>query len=524
LSQVITARFNGIPCTAEYSLTLGVSAGSGSIEFSDISVRLPHRGTLLISDSTNTISLANLYVDKPRVEGDAASGYKLSATVHDRRYAWQWGMIFGVYNQLDFTNTPKKEKTLQELIQLCLWELGENIGTIQLIDIPVTYPSVQWEPENPATALDDLCDEAGLVIGINTAVKNNPIVICPYDKDRQVPPQVMTNAMEGVSSAIKPKEVYFVGGRDILQVKFGKLVPVGEDIDGGIKKIDDLSYAPDDWGVSLGKLFTDLANPAQIELADKSVFKWYAIDFDKHDAETVLPLLTEIVDTIDDEGVTKRDKPYILGTKVVWDGVAFVNKPNQKISDGFSLDKNLGLVKFNEVVVKHQADGLESLKFEPAVLTLVAAHTRKASNGKLDFFTRSKAVPGGTEIPVYYEDSKVVQMYKPGTSWGMTPVNYTDTTDHADNVLKSLVKYYVNRFPKMYTYPGIFNIGAWGSIRNVVWRADPDTGASTEIHKDMEIPKPLLPDFTERQMRRKFKILWKTRKDTREVRKEWPYE
>ena len=524
MSQVITARFNGMPCSAEYSLTLGASAGSGSIEFADLSVNLPYKGTLLIGDGTNFIQLSNLYVDKPRIEGDADAGFKLSATVHDRRYAWQWGMIFGSYNQPDYTSVPKKEKTLQQLIEMCLWKLGEDPGTYKLIDIPVTYPSVKWEPENPATALDDLCDEAGLVIGIDTAVNNNPVVICPYNHDRQVPVHVMTNSVEGVSSAIKPKQVYFIGGKNIIQRKFENLVPVGEDIDGGIKRIDDLSYAPDDWGVSLGKLFTDLANPAQMELADKCIFKWYAIDFDKYDADKELPLLTEIVDTIIDEGVEKRDKPYILGSKVVWDGVSFVNKDNQKISDGFTLDKKLGLVKFNEVVTKTKITSLENHGFEPAVLHLVAAFKQKTYNNILDFFSMSKLVPGGTELDVYYEDNKVVAMLKPDTSWGLTPVNYTEISDHAKKVLDSVVKYYVNRFPKIYTYPGVFNIGAWGGIRNVVWRADPETGATTEIHKDMEIPKPLMPDFTERQMRRKFKILWKTRKDTREVRKEWPYE
>jgi hypothetical protein len=510
-------------CDAEFSLVLGSSSGTGTISFHDTSVNLPYKGTLMFSDGQNTVSLRNLYVDKPRIEYDAVSGKMLSATVYDRRFAWQWGYIAGRYNQPDYTNTPTEEVPLKDLIQLCLEALGE-VNPV-LINIPVIYPKVEWDPELPATALEDLCDEHGLVIGLDAGINSFPVVIAPYDYDRNLPSFLNTTAIEGVSSAIKPKEVIFFGGRDINQRVFHYMVPVGEDLDGSIKRIENLSFAPADWGDSLRKMFTDLTSMEARELADKCVFKWYAIDFDLYKPEEVLPLLTNIVDIIIDEGVRKRDKPYVKGAKVLWDGISFAVSPDQRLSESLSIDKNLGLVKFNELVIKPKSSGLASDGFEAATITLTAAFEEKSYNGRKDFFSKSISIPGGTEIPAIFEDSSVVMMYKRDPSTGSwVPQNAAEVNAHADKILNQVKNYYLSRYPKIYTYPGIFPIGAWGGIRNVVWSASSQGGASTEIHKDMEVPKPLLPDYTDREIRKKFKILWRTRKDSREVRKVWPFE
>jgi len=512
-------------CDAEFSLVLGTSSGTGTITFPDTGVNIPYKGILTFSDGERRLSLSNMYVDKPRIEFDAVSGKMLSATVYDRRFAWQWGYIVGRYNQPDYTNTPTKEVPLIDLIRLCLSELGENNPT--LIGIPTAYPTVEWDPELPSTALEDLCDEHGLVIGLDASVNNFPVVIAPYDHERVLPAFLNTLAVEGISSAIKPRWIRFFGGKRVHQEQFNNLIPVGEDEDGSIKRIENLSYAPSDWGDSLRKMFTDLSTQKQMELADKCIFKWYAVDWDKHDPNHKLPLLANIVDTIVDEGVTKRDKPYVLGTKVQWDGISFVNASNVKISDGFSFDKNLGIVKFNELIIKSKAPapGFGDGGFEAGELHLVAAYHKKDLNSFFDFYTRDIDIPGGTEGFVYIEDSNLVEMWKKdGMSTYFSPVNSAELDEHAQKVLEQVKNYYVSRFPKIYTYPGIFPVGAYGGIRNVVWSASAHSGASTEIHKDMEVPKPLLPDYTDRDMRKKFKILWRTRKDSREVRKVWPFE
>lgn len=520
MNQVITANFNGAPCNAEFSLVLGASSGTGTIEFSDTTIRLPHKGTLVFSDGTSSVELRNMYVDKPRIERDAIGGARLSATIYDKRYAWSWGYIVGLYNQSDYANIPTEEVSLTNLIYRCLTALKE--ANPVLLNIPDVYPSVKWEPENPATALEDLCDDHGLVIGLDASQGHMPVVICPYDKERTLPSYLNTSVIEGVSSAIKPSKVVFFGGRSVIQREFSYLVPVGEEANGEIKRIDDLSYAPADWGDSLRKMFTDLSTEEERELADKCIFKWYAIDWDSYDPERVLPLLTEIIDIIKEEGITKRDKPYVLGEKTRWDGVSFITAGEEKISEGFSIDKNLGLVKFNELVVIPKSDGYAAGGFTKGIVHLVAAYHLKNNNIN-DFYTKELAIPGGTELPVYYEDSKVVLMYKVVDNIYIVQ-NLTEILPHVDKVLDSVKKYFISRYPKIYTYPGIFRVGVWGAIRNVVWRADAISGGFTEIHKDLEIPKPMLPDYDDRVVRRKFALLWRTRKDTKDVRKVWPFE
>lgn len=509
-----------MPCNAEFSLVLGAGSGTGTIEFSDITISLPYRGVLTFSDGTSSVELKDMYVDKPRVERDAVGGTILSATIYDKRYAWEWGYIVGSYNQPDYTNTPTRKVPLITLIRFCLAALRETNPV--LMDIPDAYPSVKWEPENPATALEDLCDDHGLVIGLDASKGNIPVVICPYDKERTMPSYLNTTVVEGISSDIKPSKVIFFGGRSVVQQQFSNLVPVGEDINGDIKRINNLSYAPADWGDSLRKMFTDLDTEEERELADKCIFKWYAIDWDKYNPEAILPLLTETVDTIKEEGVIKRDKPYVLGEKTRWDGVSFVTTGEEKISEGFSIDKNLGLVKFSELIVKPKSDGYASGGFIKGIVHLIAAYHLRNNNIN-DFYTRELVIPGGTELPVYYEDSKVVLMYKIEGEI-LVVQNLADIVPHVDKVLDSVKKYFINRYPKIYTYPGILRVGAWGAIRNVVWRADAVSGGFTEVHKDLEIPKPMLPDYDDRVIRRKFNLLWRTRKDTKDVRKVWPFE
>ena len=520
---MITASFNGEFCDAEFSLVLGGSSGTGTISFPDTSVNLPHKGVLVFSDGEHTLTLPNMYVDKPRIERDATGGAILSATIYDRRYAWQWGYIVGNYNQPDYTNTPTAEVPLVSLIQLCLEALGE-VNPV-LINIPNTYTSVSWEPELPATALEDLCDEHGLVIGLDASKSNFPIVIAPYDYECTLPSSLNSLTVEGVSSAIKPHTVRFFGGRHVFQEQFSNLIPVGEDTNGEIKRIEDLSFAPLDWGDSLRDMFTDLNTQQARELADKCVFKWYAVNWDTYNPKYILPFLTSIVDIIVDEGVVKRDKPYILATKTLWDGVSFVISSNEKVADGFSFDKNLGMVKFNELIVLPKSSGYSDGGFVKGIVHLVAAYEKKDLNNYFDLYTRDIDIPGGTEGFIFIEDGTLVEMWKKAAnSTYFLPVNHVELNTHADKVLNQIKNYYLSRYPKIYTYPGIFPVGAWGGIRNVVWSADAQSGGFTEIHKDMEVPKPLLPDYTEREMRRKFKILWRTRKDSKEVKKVWPFE
>lgn len=521
MTQAISAYFNDKPCEVEFSLTLGISPGSGTITFADTSYNIPKKGTLTVSDNEAMLVLFNIYADKPRIKANAESGYELQATIYDRRFTWEWGYIVGLWNQRGVDGVPKQERTLQNLLVDCLIALGEYSYT--LMDIPVAYPEVNWEFDNPATAMETLCEQYGLVVGMGV-YGDNPIIISPYDYDRNMPVSVFSEDTAGISADILPSRIYVVGNKKVYQQLFEDLIPVGEEIDGTIKRIDDLSYAPADWGNEIKCLFANIATAEQRELAKKCIFKWYSIDFNKYPADMVLPLLSEISNVVVKEGNEIHEKPYLIGTKTLWDGVGFVTTTQGKISEGFAIDKKFGIVKFNKVITQPKNNSYASGGFESATIDLVAAFESKWGNQE-DFPYWWVSIPYGTELSVIHKDSSIVAYYVKNEVTGTWVFqNSVALNAYTDIILDKLLSYYHSRNPEIKIYPGIYAYGAWGEIRNVTWRAHSETGATTEVQKHIEIPRPLIPSYKEKLAKRKFTALWEVKKKTEAVERVYPYE
>jgi hypothetical protein len=194
-----------------------------------------------------------------------------TSAIVDRRWTWQWGFIIGEYNQEDEEGVPVQEVSLYDLIKLCFAALDEY--DYSLIDIPRAWPPVSWEYENPGKALIDLCEKYALNIGYDY---DNFIVIAPCTYERAIDRIEISDEDSGIGGDILPSRAIVVGGRCIDQVTFYDLVPVGEDTDGTIKRIEDLSYKPDgiDWGDEIKYGFSNIPDYNNKKRADKCIFKW----------------------------------------------------------------------------------------------------------------------------------------------------------------------------------------------------------------------------------------------------------
>ncbi len=499
--QTIRAYYSGYGCTIEFAMALGVSPGSGTAVFDNVSARIPKYGSLKMSDGIRSVTINEVYADNPRIEYDAVNGKRLTATLYDRRYLWKWGYIVGTYNKKSVDGVPNEEKTLAELLVLCLLALDERYYNFR--NIPEVYPEVRWEFDNPGVALNDLCEKYGLVVGIS-AIGSNPIMIRPYNSRRHVPTGFGSKRIDGLSKAIRPSGIILVGNRVVCQRKFITLVAVGEDTDGAIKPIGNLSFAPSDWGEELIACYTNLATQQQRELAEKCVFKWYSIDWGSYDIDKVLPLLNEISEKVTINGTEKHDKPYILGAKTTWDGTTFKTHSKVRLSEGYQVDKKLGIVKFNKPVYKSDADGAVSGGLTLADLDLVAAYERKDNNTD-DFRTWSRALVG-TTLSAIKVDSNLVSYAKfdDGTDI-LRELNTAELDAYAYEALNQLYEFYLQGYPKIFLYAGVYPEGAWGEFQSVVWRAD-ENGAETEIQVAIEIPRPALPKFKERLNERKIEF------------------
>lgn len=492
--QYIKAWFNNVMLSSvDFSIVQGVAAGSGTMTFQQPNYVIPNIGELRLFDGERTLYLQKVYAVNPRVEQTADGGAVLAVSIYDRRYTWEWGFVVGTWNKQTYKGVPTKERTLTALILDCLTAVGETNPI--LIDVPVVYPEVNWEYKNPGSALQELLGKFGLTIGINTA-QDGRIVVAPASYDQTFPPVPCISSSVSVSNNVLPSKVRLVGSRVIVQREFS-LVPVGVDTDGSIKHIDDLSFAPTSWGKEIIASFANLDTEEKRDLAEKCVFKWFTPDISEEVGNTVYPLLNVITDTTIEEGSVVRDKPYVKGTGVKWDGVSFKDVASQKITTGYQIDKKVGIVKFTDpqVVVVGGASGPVAAEFQAAELTLVAAYERKEGDEN-DFGYWERVIPGGTELPVIYNENSLIPYTYIESALGEFD-NRADLEDYANGALDRLVEQHTVRYPEVKKYPGVWNVGAFGTVMQVVYSLG-EGGAITEIQKGVEIPRGSLDNYEER--------------------------
>jgi len=494
MAQIINCQFDGKNVhTANFTLTQGISPGTGTITFAHTKITLPKFSALIFQDGHQTIRLEPIYTMNPQIVEDADQGQLLTCAINDRRFYWKWGGITGRWNNPTAGGVANQEYTLTQLIDMCMAALGEVNYT--LYNIPAVYPPVTWEFDNPATAMQDICDKFALRIGYHA---DNRIIVCPYNYVNAFVPGSVSTQDYGINNDILPMGVYLVGGRKVHQIDFEKLVPVGEDTDGSIKAINDLSYKPEkiSWEKEIVHMFSNVSGDRERELASKCVFKWYSIDWANvlYSADTVLPLLTNIVETITtDQGLTEFDKPYIVGEKTIWDGVKFKNIANGVIEDGYSIDKKTGIVKFNKPVYKAKQIGATAVEFQTPKLTLVAAY--EVNNGNADDFEYwYEPIIGGTELAVVHKEDSLVPYYLDDK---LDPENAVDLDNYANVQMLNLLFRYQAKYPEERVYEGIYDQSAYGEVASVNFSASP-AGAETTVQRYLEIPELNMPNYDEK--------------------------
>lgn len=517
----IYATYDGNACVnAEFSVGLGITPGSGTISIGNTAVSLPKKGTLVFTGPGGSSTWGNVYCVNPRIEEDSLGGKKLVATIYDKRWAWKFGYLVGKWNTPKADGTTNQNKTLAELFAYCLDALGETSYSIYDMPSPAVYPEVNWEYENPANAMQELCDRYGLVIGLQSGASGT-IDIRAYNSAQTIPSTNLQNEVEGTSNDILPTKAILIGNRAIMQDTFENLVPVGEDTDGSIKNIDDLSYAPSGageggeaydyelWGKELLACFSNISNQRTRELAEKCVFKWYAIDWTKDDwdPDEILPLINIISDTVTIEGVEQHEKPYILGQTTYWDGTTFKNIAKAKMSEGYAIDKKLGIVKFSkqQVRTKDDVNGAVAEGFKPAVLDLVAAFERKQGD-EWDFVYGWVDITGGTEKYAVHKENSLTGYWKWNGVDAWTWTNQSSCATYLTAALTKLANYYQSTSPDVVKYSGIADYGTAGNRRQVTFKADALTGCSTEVQREMARPRPHIDDYAEGLNKRKIKL------------------
>lgn len=501
------ATFPGIAqvLSCSYTLSHGITPGIFQLECL-LNLSAAHGpGTLTFIDHDNPaflIEFPDCRVDAHKIVR-TSRGRSWIVPIFDRRWRWQFGDISGHYNLVMDNGIvdPAHEKTPQELASLCLDAMFET--NYDVTELPnEERPEVDWDYENPAKALQSLCELAGCRVVLRL---DNTVKICRIGVGNPLPLNVGTSGPMEDSGAldfpIAPDAIICVT-RKRFQQDF-ELEAVGEDTDGSIKPIEDLSYMPTGgWEDTSPPDFWDVVGDAERELAKKTVYRWYRIKNTDDDGNPIvlegagytIEELSQILPTYSeqcatytdpDTNVVKNEPPLVFG--VFYDGtLAFDNvAPDTDYQRDFTLNTEKGIVEFADYVYKFRvaAGSIAYDSFVKADLKLrVAVGLRDQTQWNWLRYERLRAIPtdsfsGLTRILMHEEISLdyingVVQ-------------NQVEVDAEADYYLDGAEQEYQITLPQEVTLPGLVRIDPDGAIQQIEWRVGAQ-GATTTASRNTE--------------------------------------
>jgi hypothetical protein len=357
--------------SCEYTCSLGISPGEGLYVIKPDAGPLQEISDLVLTDNVTTLTVprCKIYDFDVHIGSD---GQYVTLRFYDRRAFWEFPTVSGSYNQPqeqtltvpvvnhgtnpqgnpvlppppppDPKEAPIKpwtEKKLPELARLCLEAMGEKNYDVSALD-PNATPTVDWEEENAARALNQLCEDHGCVVAYRPG--EDRVVVCRQGEGKSLPEGAFLEAAPALKIPDTPDKITLVGAYREYQVRF-ELEPVAEDFDGSYVTLDKLSYRPADGGLKYLmpptfpgiQALTDatLAGIIQnnpwlpgtrtladaLALARRSVWRYYRITLKTPDGLGNRLVIPPDSKKRDRDAITRRDQVRLLPKGVVtcWD-------------------------------------------------------------------------------------------------------------------------------------------------------------------------------------------------------------
>lgn len=369
--------FAGYLCdlTSPFTLTPGIYPNTCTIRMTSDTIGPMGNmiGDLALTVGSTSVTIKDLVVigskrQEEIVNGSPTGRYVIDMTLADRRCRWKYGHLTGgPYNKRAEDGkgiVPGTLMYLGELVAKCLdamWEKNEpnqeGEEYIFSVDDDPIVPDVEWAFDNPAEALQQLLDAGNLLIALNadatiTIHKKGqgaePTSVPSGDKEYATPAEADSGRPDCVIVTSAPN-------RCINEVKITGWIPVGEEEDGTVKPVDELTYTPSQgWKTAIAYNFDhpeygdfDLTD-AQRKLAEKCIGKWYRMPLigSGEDNEKKLPILEQRV-TVKDG---KRLPPLVEAKSFRETHNLWKNFDKSHVSEGYDIDYRRGIVMFHQVM------------------------------------------------------------------------------------------------------------------------------------------------------------------------------
>jgi hypothetical protein len=254
-----------------YTCSQGISPGGITLTVAPQLDQIAAVGDLTFGDGNGSVTLPDCRVLNYVYNVDT-SGQKVTLSMQDRRWRWQFGSLSGRYNipeniaalvplvplptEREAQNQPglpppaprgeeaikpETRRTAQELARICLEAMGERTFNVSALD-PDATPTVDWDATNPAQALQALCEQLGCRVVYRPDF--NGVLIVRQGSGADLPDGSYLSVSPTLEARASPSKVAVIGARIHYQQRFA-LEAVGIEFDGSVRLIEDLSYKPD---------------------------------------------------------------------------------------------------------------------------------------------------------------------------------------------------------------------------------------------------------------------------------------
>lgn len=461
-------------------------------------------GTLVFTYAAVTLAFADCRVRHGSIRLNQ-SGQIVGMEIQDRRWRWRNCPITGHYNVVlaDGSIDPATVKTNRELATLLFQAMGETVGTTAIVTaLPNTTPvEVDWDVDDADSELEKLCAHLGCHVVLDVT---DVAYLYPLGTGS---PLTTTDSMTisvGVTSDGLPYQLEVVGPPVWVQSKL-KLSAVGLDSDGTLQLIDDLSYTPSGgWEGEYADLMSHVTDINDRELARLSVFKWYLVTSQANgtqavpgygtisDIRQILPIYNTTVQLDDGLGDSLVSKQATVEGTFKLGGNPDPRRNSDDftyLSTKFEMHGDIGLLKFEQPVIKQAGDGVsDNEDIAAADLYLVASyHVKNATNGQLERYTTTRVVGtvgAGTRT---FRESALQQVFIGAYSGGDAVLtgtldNTTTIDGYASDILDALQAEFATYQTGDVEYIGLKAFALTGVVRQITWTiAGKPTGTRTRV-------------------------------------------
>lgn len=498
-----------------YTNTLGITPGVVQLDIVPQETGIAAVGNCIIGDGTRSVVLDNCCTVQSATRITMTDrGHIQKIRLLDRRWRWQ-------YSHARFN---KSLIGLRSACQLLFAVMGENNANISVFSDEEII-DVELDCERADLLLQKICSDRGCAVTYDCVSGVAGIVrlgygVVPGTSDIQT-------IGNGFTQGALPAEIALCCDETLYQSRL-VLEAVGEDVDGAIRPINELSYAPEESGWTReasepqGPTFLGLTSNTEgvsdetvQEIARRSIFKWYRVKCQVDGSfappgylgetpiteyEQYLPLKPELATTstvVDLETgfeKTLAQYPVIRGRLTAVDDkvVVYRSVDYKAIYPGtdYTIDRKNGIVRFSRHLFR-VVDGLT----HPADLTLEVAYNLQVENpvqgGGTDGYQTERYIriqPTGlpASAGVYSQDAEEIQRQSIATyenddennTYAISGFidNFDEVQAQSDTRISDIIQRFQGFESSFRRYRGIQRINPNGVVRQVSWVFDCDGG------------------------------------------------